>query len=68
MEKRIKDEALAESSSLGRMNAPNAEWYAFCHNKKCIVSGEFVYRSEGEPAVDRFDGYVDLKTNEVFEL
>lgn len=64
----IKNEALGIANGLYSMNAANASWYAFCHNGSELVTGEFVFSSEGLPTIDRFDGYVDLKTNKVHEL
>ena len=68
MKKEIKLEALQIAGGLYRMNAITAMWYGFCHNGDSLVTGEFIYLSEGEPTVDRFDGYIDLKTMEIFEL
>ena len=64
----IQKEALQESNGMYRMNAHNARWYAFCHDGNSLVSGEFVYASEGEPQELDFDGYVDLDTNIVVDL
>ena len=56
-----------QAGGLYSMNASGAGWYAYCHNEREdeISTGEFVYLSEGVPTIDRFDGYVDLKTKQI---
>ena len=52
------------------MNARGARWYAYVHNamEDEIYMGTFVWLSEGEPTVDQYDGYIDLKTGKITEL
>lgn len=52
-----------------RMNATTATGYAFSvtPDRQQVYSGEFMF--PGEPVTaDRFDGYVDFKTGQCFEI
>lgn len=50
------------------MNAKGAKWYAFWHNGNELISGEFVWASEGVPTIEKFNGYVILATGKIKEV
>lgn len=63
----VKKEAL-NINGLFSMNAKGARWYAFCYNGDTLTTGEFVWRSEGIPTLNHFDGYIDLRSKEIIDL
>jgi len=70
MKKSLKQDIMNQVGGLFGMNTKGADWYAWRHNnnKSEILSGEFVYLSEGEPTAEKFDGYIDLTTKKITEF
>ncbi|RLD84444.1 MAG: hypothetical protein DRJ10_01210 [Bacteroidetes bacterium] len=65
---KIAKEVKGIAFGLYRWNAKTAKWYAFCCNNVELTSGEFVFQSEGIPTAENFDGYIDLKTEQLIDL
>jgi len=70
MKKSLKQDIMNPINALFNRNAKGADWYAWCYDndKSKILSGEFVYLSEGEPTAEKFDGYIDLTTKKITEF
>jgi hypothetical protein len=65
-----KQEALAIANGICRMNATMAWAYAFTQGKRPeygVNYGEFLWAGE-EATKERFDAYIDLKTNKMVVL